>query len=64
MVTINKFTYDVRCLSTDTKPTEGIPNGSVCTEIDTGGKYMFDEAGKIWRYHGTDALQRAAGEEY
>ena len=32
------------CLSTDTKPTTGIANGSVCIEMNTGKKFMFDEA--------------------
>ena len=36
------------CLSTDTKPTDGIANGSKCTEMDTGDIYMFDEAGGEW----------------
>lgn len=36
------------CLSTDTKPTDGIANGSACIEMDTGDKYMFDEAGGQW----------------
>lgn len=54
MVTVNThknnilFSYDIRCLSTDTKPTEKIPNGSVCIEIDTGAVYMFDAANKEW----------------
>lgn len=36
------------CLSTDTKPTELIANGSMCIEIDTGDIYMFDAAGAEW----------------
>lgn len=38
---------DVRCLSTDEKPTD-VLNGSVLTEIDTGKTYLFDAAGKAW----------------
>ena len=36
------------CLSTDTKPTEGIANGSCLIEMDTGDKFMFDEANGEW----------------
>lgn len=36
------------CLSTDTKPTEGIANGSCLIEMDTGDRFMFDEAGSQW----------------
>lgn len=36
------------CLSTDTKPTEGIANGSICIEMDTGSIFMFDKAGNEW----------------
>ena len=39
---------DVRCLSTDEKPTEGIRNGSTLVEIDTGKSYMFDSDGSEW----------------
>ena len=33
------------CLSTDTKPTGGISNGSHMIEMDTGLEYYFDETG-------------------
>lgn len=36
------------CLSTDTKPTTGIANGSTIIEINTGKTYMFDEEGSEW----------------
>lgn len=36
------------CLSTDTKPTTGIANGSCLIEMDTGDRFMFDEAGSQW----------------
>ncbi len=36
------------CLSTDTKPTTGIGNGSVLIEIDTGKSYVFDEEHTTW----------------
>ena len=37
------------CLSTDTKPTELIANGSMCIEMDTGALFMFDAAGAEWK---------------
>ena len=55
MVTVLRHTYygvwvhDVRCLSTDTKPTEGIHNGSTLLEMDTGKMYMFDKDNETWR---------------
>ena len=36
------------CLSTDTKPTDNIANGSLCLEMDTGDFYGFDEDSKDW----------------
>ena len=56
MFTTNKSIYvgnekcliESACLSTDTKPTEGIANGSVCIEMDAGKIYFFDEAGSQW----------------
>ena len=39
---------DVRCLSTDEKPTESIKNGSILVEIDTGTRYMFDAENEQW----------------
>ena len=55
MVSINRRTLygevynDVRCLSTDEKPTENIKNGSTLVEMDTGKGYLFDADGKAWR---------------
>lgn len=55
MVSVNrqvlygKVFNDVRCLSTDQKPTEGILNGSTLVEIDTGAKYLFDADSGAWR---------------
>lgn len=55
MVSINRRTLygevfnDVRCLSTDTKPTEGVKNGSTLIEMDTGKGYLFDADGGTWR---------------
>ena len=39
---------DVRCLSTDAKPTEDIKNGSTCVEINTGKVFLFDAESKTW----------------
>lgn len=56
MLTVNKkLWYDSQrdciegvCLSTDSKPTARIANGSTLIEMDTGDIYMFDEAGNEW----------------
>ena len=39
----------LRGLSTDTKPTNDIPNGSSFLEMDTGNVYMWDEENEQWR---------------
>lgn len=36
------------CLSTDTKPTEGIANGSTVIEMDTSKLFNFNQDGKAW----------------
>lgn len=39
-----------RCLSTDTKPTDGqIANGSDAIEMDTSKIYFFDEDNATWK---------------
>lgn len=43
------YSQRLRGLSTDTKPTEGVPNGSSFLEMDTGDVYMFDEQNHEWR---------------
>jgi hypothetical protein len=48
MVTVSNLTNEYNGLSTDTKPIEGVRNGSKFVEIDTGKVYMFDEEGKTW----------------
>ena len=43
------FYVEIACLSTDTKPTDGIVTGSMCIEVDTGKVYLFNEAnGGSW----------------
>ena len=70
MVTINRkqmygsIVCDVRCLSTDSKPTADIPNGSSCIEIDTGKKYLFDYAGGQWHEVTGSAIVSATGVEF
>lgn len=42
-------TRDYVCLSSDSPlPTDGITNGSICLEMDTGKFYAFDEANSQW----------------
>ena len=36
----------VYCLSTDTKPTDGVATGSIAIEVDTGIVYFYDEDGE------------------
>ena len=35
-------------LSTDTKPTENVPNGSSFYEIDTKSMFLFDAENSTW----------------
>ena len=35
-------------LSTDTKPTDNVLNGSLFLELDTGDMYLFDGASGDW----------------
>ena len=39
---------EAACLSTDTKPTTGIGNGSLCLEMDTGKIFAFNETASAW----------------
>lgn len=48
MVTVCNLTNEYDGLSTDTKPTNGVRNGSKFVEIDTGKEYLFDEEGQEW----------------
>lgn len=43
-----KQLVEIACLSTDTKPTEGIENGSLCLVIDTGEIHAFNGANSTW----------------
>lgn len=44
----DKVLVEATCLSSDTKPTDGIANGSIVLEMDTSTFYAFDEAGGEW----------------
>lgn len=41
-------TFIIYGLSTDTKPTEGVENGSVFYEMDTHNVFMFDGENVQW----------------
>lgn len=50
MITINTL-YTIQIyqgLSTDTKPVDNVPNGSIFVEMDTAKKYRFDKENEIW----------------
>ena len=44
----NGQTYEFRGLSTDTKPTKEVTNGSIFFEMNTCKVFMFDGASKTW----------------
>lgn len=55
MVTLNKVGYHNNLRnaefygnSSDIKPIEEVPNGSVYFEMDTSLTYLFDEENKVW----------------
>lgn len=58
MITIDKEIQDVGDsvatnityygLSTDSKPTTGVGNGSIFIEMNTGKAYFFNAAGNVW----------------
>ena len=50
MITIDTL-YTIQILqglSTDSKPVDGVPNGSIYIEMDTAKKYRFDKENEIW----------------
>lgn len=49
----DKILVESVCLSTDSKPTTGIANGSLCLEMDSGKIYYFDETSSTWAELGT-----------
>ena len=48
-------------LSTDTKPTEGVRNGSKLIEMDTGKVYFFDAEGAQWLEFGGSSAALVGG---
>lgn len=71
MVSVNTYKnkdaaawWQIRLLSTDTKPTEGVPNGSACIEIDTGKKYLFDATAGEWNEIDSSILIDATGVDF
>lgn len=48
MLTIHNNSYVYDGLSSETKPTENIPNGTIFHEIDTGDNYQFNEDAGTW----------------
>lgn len=42
------YVADIYCDSSDTKPTTELANGSTLTEVDTGKRYLFNEANTSW----------------
>jgi len=65
MISVNRRTLygevynDVRCLSSDEKPTEGVKNGSTLIEIDTGKRYLYDALSGSW-----NEFSQGGGGEY
>ena len=51
----DKILVESVCLSADTKPTEGIANGSLVLEMDTNKIYYFDETSSTWAELGTSS---------
>ena len=47
-LTADKRYIEATGLSTDTKPTQNIAQGSTFTEIDTGKVFFFNETGTQW----------------
>lgn len=43
-----KELVDLALKSTDSKPTTGIINGSLCIEVNTGKLFVFDEDATTW----------------
>ena len=44
----NLFYVEGSCTSTDTKPTDGIADGSIFIESDTGDVYFYNEDSETW----------------
>lgn len=44
----DKVLVQAVCKTDDTKPTDGIANGSICFNMETSAFSMFDEASASW----------------
>lgn len=47
-IVYDQWSHDIRCLSTDTKPTVHIANGASCIEVDTGNIFFYDAEHEQW----------------
>ena len=54
MITVANLITEYDGLSTDTKPTEKVRNGSIFVEMDTATIYMFDEENGEWLEQSSD----------
>ena len=63
MVTLNRLTTLYKGISNDTKPTDGVRNGSRYFEMDTSRLYIYNEAGNQWEIFssGTDVTAALVG---
>lgn len=43
-----KCLVQAACKTADTKPTDGIANGSICFDMEASAFSMFDEASSAW----------------
>lgn len=43
-----KVYVEISSLSTDSKPIDGVAQGSILTEVDTGKVYFFNETAATW----------------
>ena len=48
MITTENLVDEFNGLSTDTKPTDAVRNGSKFVEMDTKTVYLFDEENQEW----------------
>lgn len=48
MISIYDGGIDFRAVSTDVKPTDGVPNGAKLLEIDTNRIYFYDAENHQW----------------
>lgn len=49
MMSPGVYLIEIDCLSTDTKPTSGVYNGSTAKELDTSKLFFYDAQNSTWR---------------